>query len=275
MPAPALQSAFGNHGSLLLLSGSVESNAHGLDTFNGRYQGIAAAGSGLIGGQPVPGFEGFTIDTARPEMLGAYRVWEVRGRGIEGGKAERRLDGFPDPHYSLTDWDRVDDAWLTRTPSKITEGMTGSFGGSTVCMACNPKPLGSGWYEVRGSFVGIIRPKPRQRTITVNGQTISSDKLVVSLPGGWTTPQKGVAQLPKIVVRDRYFGMSMAPTQLIPGPAMPPNPPAIKVLTLSGVDVTKYWPGGWHLSSLGDDQISDRSLHAVDWVYEYQWPATP
>ena len=247
--------------------------ANGLDGGTLRYSATSA--DAFHDGDTLADAPGLIVQDCEYELDGTDFDFSLSVLGVDGAKAERRLDGFPDPHYSLTDWDRVEDAWLTRTPGKITEGMTGSFGGSTVCVSCNPKPLEAGWYEVRGSFVGIIRPKPRQRTITVNGQTISSDKLVVNLPGGWTTPQKGVAQLPKIVVRDRYFGMSLAPTQLIPGPATPPNPPAIKVFTLSGVDVTRYWPGGWHLSSLGDDQIADRSLHAVDWVYEYQWPVTP
>lgn len=232
--------------------------------------------------------EAFTVGSMLSAPYGGLRVMDFRRvvdgpayefylavEGVNGPKPTRRLKGFPNPVYSFTEWDRCEDAWITANPNQIVEGSIGGFGGSMVCVSVNPKPLGVGWYEVRAQYLGIMRAKPRQRSITVNGQTISSDSLTVNLPGGWTTPRKGVAQLPKIVVRDRYLGFNPPPTNLIPGNATPLNPPTINFITVNGTDVTQYWPAGWYLSSIASEQIGDKSIYAVDWIYEFQYPKTP
>ena len=46
-------------------------------------------------------------------------------------------------------------------------------------------------------------------------------------------------------------------------------------MTFSGTDVTHYWPGGWYLASISNQEIGESSLHATDWIYEYQFPITP
>lgn len=257
----------------LLTDKRIVRRLDGLDTGTLRY--TTTNPNAFAEGQALLDAPGLIVQDCECEQDGDDYDFTLSVLGIDGGKASRRLKGFPDPHYSLTDWDRVEDAWLTSNPNQIVEGQLGSFGGTTVCISANPKPVYIGWYEVRGSYIGIIRQKPRQRTISVNGQTISGESITVNLPGGWTTPQKGQAQLPKLVVRDRYLGFTPPPTNLIPGPAQPPNAPQVKFFTVSGTDVTRYWPGGWHLASLGSEQIADKGIYAVDWIYEYQYPITP
>lgn len=244
------------------------------DLDQGTLKYVSNSRDSFTPGQALATMPGLTVDDVDSVEDGGG-LWEHTLTVIGRLGGERRKRGFPDPTYSLTDWDKVEDVWITTNARKITQGQIGSFGGNTVCVSVNPKPLWGSWFEVRGTFVGIIQNKPRQRTITVNGQTISGDKLVVQLPGGWTTPQRGQAQLPKLVVKDRYYGIAAPPTALIPGPAEPPDPPAVKFFTVSGLDVTRYWPGGWHLASISNEQISDRALNATDWVYEYQYPVTP
>lgn len=260
----------------LFLDEDITERSEGLDT--GTLHFLARDRHAFITGVmvPVEAYAGLKIMNLRRVNDGsAYEFW-LDVKGVNGPKAARRLEGFPEVTHSFTDWDHVEDAWITNNPNQIVEGQIGTFGGSTVCGTARSKPLTSpGWYEVRGSFSGIIRPKPMQRSISVNGQTISGDRITVNLPGGWTTPRKGVVQLPKIVVRDRYHSLSPPPTNLIPGPLKPPNAPQVLFLSVTGTDLTQYWPGGWHLASLASEQMADRGMYVTDWIYEYQYPATP
>jgi hypothetical protein len=75
-------------------------------------------------------------------------------------------------------------------------------------------------------------------------------------------------------VTDRFITTSAPPTNVIPGNATPPNAPAIKVITVSGVDVTRHWPGGWRMSSVSGQQIGNNSLWENEISYEYQLPVT-
>lgn len=272
MPAPTASIIRGDTSVPVLIGRRIKKNADTLDT--GTLNFVSVNEDEFQIGQVIDQLPGLYVDSVDSNEQGGG-LWEhaVEVIGKLGG--ERRMKGFPDIQYALTDWDRVEDSWITSNADKIKEGQVGNFGGTVVCLNANSKRISPGWYEVRGSFVGLIRPKPRQRTITVNGQTISGERLVINLPGGWSEPQKGQAQLPKIVVKDRYLGFTPPPTHLIPGPAVPPNPPSVNFFTVTGQDVTRYWPGGWHLASLAGEQIADKGLHAVDWIYEYQYPVTP
>ena len=271
MDMPAIIS----HGDIasLLVEKRITRRLDGLDTGVLRYTTIDP--NAFAEGQSVPDAPGLIIQQAESEQDGEDFDFTLSVLGVDGSKPARRLKGFPDRHYNLLDWDRVEDAWLTTNPNLIQEGQTGNFGGTMVCLSANDKQIHPGWYEVRGSFVGIMRNrKDRQRVIRSNGFTVSGDSITVNLPGGWSTPRKGQAQLPKVVVEDTYIGFNPPPTNLIPGPATPPNAPSVKIITVSGDDVTSYWPAGWHLASVGGEQLGERGLWKSTWTYEYQQERT-
>lgn len=255
----------------LLMERSITRRRNGLDGGTLRY--TAASEAAFSEGQFIGGLE---VKECERVQDGTDYDFTLSMLGIDGSKPVRMLDGYPDITYNYTDWDRAEVAYLTNNARQITEGSVGSFGGTTVCVSANPKQIHTGWYEVRGSFLGIIRAKPRQRTITVNGAVHSpSVPIVVNLLGGWNSYAKGTFQLPRIVVQDRYFGFTSPPTGLIPGPAIPPNAPTVKVIGFNNMPVTLQWPNGWHLAAIGDEQIGDRSLHASVWTYEYVMKALP
>lgn len=270
MPTPAAAILHGDFSTPLLLERDITRRLNGLDGGTLRY--LADSETAFTTGQVIGGLE---VEDCRRQQDGTLYEFSLSMYGVDGVKPERQLRGFPDVAKNMMDWDTVEDAYITTNSNKFLEGQSGSYGGVTVCVSALPRRLHGNYYEVRGRFVGLISNKPRQRTMTANGQTISGDLMVVNLPGGWTTPRKSVAQLPKLVVRDRYLTTSPPPTHLLPGPATPIGAPSVKFMTFSGVDVTSYWPGGWHLASLSSQQIGDRGLYANDWVYEYQFPVTP
>lgn len=268
MPTAAI--LHGDFSQPLLLERDITRRLNGLDAGTLRY--LASTENAFAPGQLIGGLE---IEDCQRTQDGGLYEFALQLVGVDGVKPARRLRGFPEKQYVLNDWDQIEDAWITTDEHMFQQGQLGSFGGTTVCVAALPRPLYGSYFEVRGRFVGILSPKGRQRTMSVNGQTISGDLMVVNLPGGWNTPRKSVAQLPKLVVRDRYFSTSPPPTTLLPGPATPPNAPQVKVMTFSGTDVTHYWPGGWYLASISNQEIGESSLHATDWIYEYQFPITP
>lgn len=257
----------------LLTERRITRRLDGLDTGVIRY--TTTDPDAFSEGQSLPDAPGLIIQQAELDQDGLDFDFTLSVLGVDGVKPARRLKGFPDRRYNLLDFDRVEDAWLTSNPSLIQEGQTGNFGGTTVCLSASDKLIHPGWYEVRGSFIGILRNrKDRKRVIRSNGFTVSGDTITVNLPGGWTTPRKGQAQLPQVVVEDTYIGFNPPPTHLIPGPATPPNAPNVKVITVTGDDVTSYWPAGWYLSSVGGNQIGERGLWESTWIYTYQMPYT-
>jgi|GEM_PF-5393268 len=272
MPAPVASIIRGNTSAPILIGRQLKRRADELD--EGMLKFVSTSRDSFTIGGSVAQMAGLTIEDIDSVEDGGG-IWEHSLSVIGKLGGPRRKRNFPDITYSLTDWDKAEDAWITNNAAYITEGQLGEFGGTMICVTANARPLCAGWWEVKGSYVGLIRDKPRQRSITVNGQTISGDRIVVQLEGGWNTPQKGQAQLPKLVVKDRYLSATPPPTALIPGPATPLDAPPVQFITYTGTDVTRYWPGGWHLASLQSEQLSSLGLWAVDWNYEYQYPRTP
>lgn len=266
------------HGSFatpLLLEKRITRKANGLDTGTLSYLsgGIVDA---FTTGSVITDAPGLRIEDVDREQDGGDYLYTLSVLGIDGSKGERQLPGYPRIQHNLSDWDHAEDAYLTANPLRLQQGGYGSMGGTMICTAAESQRIAPGWYEVRGQFTGIITPKPMTRQITVNGNTISGDKITVNMPGGWTTPQKSNVQLPKLVVRDRYYGSTPPPYGLIPGNATPPGSPMPRIIngTTAG-DITHNWPHGWTLSSLAGEQLGNASLWAVDWIYEYNWPVTP
>jgi hypothetical protein len=193
----------------------------------------------------------------------------------EGLAAERRRRGFPRIVENAADWDTAEDGYITTNANRFQAGqISGAYGGTCVCLSASSSLLRTGIYEWNARFVGIISAKPRTRSISVAGRTVSGDAVTVNLPGGWTTPRKGEAQLPQVTVTDTYITSSPPPTNLLPGPAVPPNAPAVKNIPLSGSNLTYHWPNGWMLASITGEQLPGSSLWKNTWTYQWQLPVT-
>lgn len=277
MPTPTLQLPHGDHSTLLFLSGGVESNSNGLDTFSGRFQGATAAGANLRRGLAVPGFAGITIESVRPETMGAYAIWEVRGRGIEGAVAERVI-GQVEPVTSLSDWDTVTITLLTKNSSRYRVGqlLAGDWLGM-VCTDVNASHEEGDWYRLRVQGKGLKRAKNPHRRLTCNGQTISfeSGRWPV-FPGGWNNLRKGVVDLPQITIVDRHWATSRPNTAEVPGSAIPPNAPPLRSLgNIVITGDTNYWPNGWKLTITGAEQLGDSTLWTYERNYTVQWAKLP
>jgi hypothetical protein len=233
-------------------------------------------------GQSVPGYAGLIIDFIDTVNDGGG-VYEhtLTSYGVAGGKAARQIRGFPEPAYNLNDWDSIDDKWITNSPHFFTIGQSGSYGGSTVCISANPKPLGvAGWFLMHGRFVGMVSPKNAVRKITCDSQEISGDLITVPIPGGWNAPLKGSVALPEIVVEDTFFTTTPPPTQLVPSPNTPPNPPTINA-TINGIafssegGATIHYPHGWSLISVSGDPVGSAGPWKNVLRWKFRWPFTP
>ena len=208
MPTPESYYLKGNLTEPVMTARSIKRRADGLDAGTATFISLNEDEFTLDAAiSQLRGMRAREIDTDQDGVIYEHKIT------VEGllGNSERRPKGYPQITTNLTDWDRIEDSVITRNPNRFTAGQTGSYGGNAVCVTAVHHELFGGIYEWKASFIGLISSKPRQRTITVNGQTISSDKITVTLPGGWTTPKKGVAQLPKVVCRDSYFGFTPPP----------------------------------------------------------------
>lgn len=225
-------------------------------------------------GQSITQIPGMYVDDVESTDLGD--AWEhvVTASGLL--TAQRMLKGSPKIKINDSDWDTVTVRMLSANPNAIIKGQLGSYGGYTVCAEAEHEPahVAGRIHLISAIFKGIIQPKSYRRVVTNNGQVVSSDKLTVNLPGGWTTAQKGVASLAKIVVTDTYFSLTPPDTGSIPGTQTPPNAPAVKLITLSGADLTKHYPSGW-VYTCGYRQLPGVSLYEIDRAYEWQLPQTP
>jgi hypothetical protein len=269
MAAPASILYVGDWTAPRLIAKRITQRFGELDTARLRY--VSTASTPFSDGQAAPGMSGFYLDEVESEQQGGRYIHDCSAVGLAG---QKRTKGHPQRNDEYLDWDTVTDEYLTTNANVFRSGQLGSYGGTTVCTSATSVPVLGGIFRVRGTFRGIITAKVRERTISSNGQTVSGDTITVNLPGGWNTPRKGQAQLPKVTVTDKYRGTSAPPTNLIPGPATPPNAPAVKIISVFG-DVTRYWPAGWHLAGVSGTQIGTSGLWESEWHYEYQYPATP
>lgn len=248
----------------------------GLDTASLRY--LANSEDAIVQGGLVPDAPGFVVDEVQPQQVDDLH-FEIEATviGLRSTKAVRRLPGYPKPAPSMDDWDTVSDGWITANPRQFSLGQRGSFGGNTVCVSAPSEKLHPllGLYKVFPTYKGFLANKPRNRVVTVNGQTISGDNIVVNLPGGWSTGRKATVQLPKVVVKDTYFGTTPPPTGSLPGNLVPIGAPAVKFITFNGSDLTSHWPARWHLAAINSEEIGQSGLYKNEWVYEYAHPTTP
>ena len=232
-------------------------------------------------GQFVTGYGGLIIDFIDTVNDGGG-VYEhtLTSYGVAGPKAARQIRGFPNPTINLNDWDSIEDEWITTNPNLFTAGQGGAYGGTTVCVSANPKLLMPGWYKVHARFLGIVSNKNRVRRITCDSQEISADSVRVPLPGGWTFPTKGSVSLPEIVVEDTFFTTSPPPTQLVPGPNAPADPPPVN-LSIAGVSfgvegqVTSHYPHNWSLISVAGDPLGPSGPWKNTLRWKFIWPYTP
>jgi len=227
----------------------------------------------------------FADGAAAPAPWASFRIADIDQEqdgdewlltlNCEGLAAERRRRGYPKITEHLADWDTAEDGYMSSNANRFQPGQISSaYGGTCVCLTASSSLIRTGVYEWTARFVGIISNKPRQRSISVAGQTISGDAVVVTLPGGWNTLRRGQAELPGVTVTDTYITNSPPPTNLIPGPAVPPNAPAIKNIPLSGSNLTWHWPNGWTLASITGEQLPGLSVWKNTWTYKWQVQTT-
>lgn len=264
----------GDYSTPLCIKRSITRSRDGLDRGSLEY---SAGADGLFAPGTTPtDSPGLIIDSSTSDRYGDEYIYNLQVTGIDGSKPDRRVLGWPRVQHNLTDWDTAEDQVIAANANYYVEGQVGSFGGTTFCTSVTTDDLYLGRvFRVTARFSGVIRSKPRQRIITVNGLTISGDAIIVPMPGGWYDPAKGVVQVPKIVVKDRYLGSSPPPTIIVGGPAVPPDPPAIRDDTVGGTELTKYFPGGWWASAIDSEEIIPGLQWAFTITYEYQYPVLP
>lgn len=138
------------------------------------------------------------------------------------------------------------------------------------------------WQRVTVTYRGMMEVKPFSRTITCNGQGMSSGQPITWLfPGGWVDARNAAVNLPKIVCTDTYLTTDALATDEIPlaeaEGATPPDPPDIRTLVITGDSslLTFHWPNGW--SRLAEEHVGSIPLAGVNLkrrVTEYVWPVT-
>jgi hypothetical protein len=275
MPAPAAVTLYGNFATPRCFARSWDTNLEGVDNAELRY--VSNIEDPFVVGGVPPGFPGMIIERIHGQEDGGGVYEHTLGcYGFKNGKSSRRLRGYPRRTVNLSDWDTVEDSYLTSNRAHFVQGQRGTYGGVTICTAVNDEPVYGAIYKVTGRFTGIIETKPYQRSITCNGNQVSGDSIKVQLPGGgttWSDYRKAQVSMPRIVVTDRRLTTTPPPTGIVPGTQTPPNPPQVKAFSITGDDLTSHWPNGWSFS-LESSQIPG-GLYDNRFIYEYQWFQTP
>jgi hypothetical protein len=127
--------------------------------------------------------------------------------------------------------------------------------------------------------------KPYHRTITVNGQQVSStDKVTLTGVGdGDSELRYRAVELPEVVVTDVYIDTEALPTVNIPSShsegGTPPNPPSIRSLSLSSdaEKSVKQWPNEWSLVGTAHIETisSGISLSIYSKTYRFKFTYLP
>lgn len=229
------------------------------------------------GNAPSP-YNAFVIEDFEEETdVTGEVIYTLTCLGVRG--STERLVGKMLPRRVMGDWDTVDFEWITQNAARFREGqmLAGGAWTAMVCTDVQPEHMIGNWLKLRVSGKGIAGPKSSERKITCNGMTISGDAVKWQLPGGWNVAQKGVVDLPQIVVTDTYWTTSPPPTSDVPGSRVPPNTPPIKDLgsvTFASSSAVHYWPNGWKFTVAGE-QLGNASLWRNDFIYTVQWSALP
>lgn len=226
-------------------------------------------------GDAMPGYANVKIDQiARSRDAGDY-ILTLTGVGLVESKGTRAEKGFPKITNNLEALDEAIHSVISTSTNAIEIGDALSGYSNMYCVSTTWEQIHTGFYRINARYVGLIGTKPYKRTISVNGQTMDFENVsVIGLPGGWVTPAKGQISLPKVVVSDFTVINGDPPTNAIPGPLTPPDPPAVKSLSWSG-PVRKVWPNGWTLSSIDGSYIAGTSIWAGTLTYEYVWADLP
>jgi len=194
--------------------------------------------------------------------------YDVSSKGLAAGKF-RRVDGFPSRRGQIQDWDTETDQWLSTNPQHFARGQ---WYNGKICTEASAEPLHAelGVYRCTAQLVGLnAGPRRVSREVNCNAAQVSRDKVKVTLPGGWNDYRKGVLSLPKVTVTDTWLAYSPPPTGLIPGTLTPPNAPPVRIITLTGDDLTWHWPNGWTFTVQSSQPFGDVSLWRNQWVYEW------
>lgn len=225
-------------------------------------------------GSIVDGY-GLEVEESESEQDGLTDVIHtLRVVGVYGARPERRLLGYPQINETLVGFDQISDSIITTNPDNYGRGSVHATYGSMICVDSPRVNLWRNWWKVDPHYQGLIGSKTYKRQITVNEEVVSpQQEIVVSLPGGWSTPRKAQASLPKIMVRDTNVTLVDSPTDSIPGNSTPDSPPAIAGISLSGTGLVFRWPWAWKLASLDRDAIPGTSIALETLSYEFVWEA--
>lgn len=196
----------------------------------------------------------------------------LRVQGLSTGTSRMIASSFTE---NAEGFDQGSETWIARTnsvPKPLNSSAT-SYS-NMICVAVEKEIQQFGnppWARFTSRFMGIMGLKNYKRRITVDGNTVSHDSLIVNLPGGWTTARKSTVDFPRVVVEDAYLQTYRPDSALanLPGNATPPNAPPVRVIASSGSELTYHWPSGWKLASVGWDEIPGTSIGIATFRYEY------
>ena len=137
------------------------------------------------------------------------------------------------------------------------------------------------WKTITCAYLGKAWSKPYHRTVTVNGQTMTSSKPISwDFTDGSTDLLNRSVKLPQVMVTDISVTASALATSSVPTSqgegGTPPNPPSIRSMFIFGaVDELIYqWPSGWSIEDVSHVETINAliSVTVQRKVYVYNWP---
>lgn len=260
----------------LLVANQYRTVIDGLDTASLEYEGCTNRDAFTFG-QAAPGYAGLYIDAVDHEQDGDEWRLKLGCSGISGNHGIRQSLGYPKISENLEEWDRVEDEVVSANRNYFRQGGFGiGYGGTMVCISAGAEPINRSktYWRCRGSFLGIITPKPYKRQITCGNQVVTGDEIIWNLEGGWATASKASVALAAPIVSDTYLSTFPPRTGAIPGSSTPPNAPLVRVINATVSNPRKYWPNGWELT-VSSRQIAGVQLFENTYTYRWQYKVLP
>lgn len=278
MALPIAQIVKGTVATPRLIAEEIDHRADGMDACTLSYL-HATRGQFPRGAQLGGDYAGMFVDSVR-ERIATYGVYQsdIQASGLRGA-TERRLTGYPKgPRESTDSWDEVQDMLYVINRAAYPRGSRVAWTGiNGVFFVVNrdPQPTGrSGQIFTLGiTAKGLVNGIPRRtkRDYDTTTITITGDRMRIALPRGWLNYIPGRAELSYPQVVDTWLTMTPPDTSGITTNQTPPNPPGIRAIDFTGVEVQRQWPWGWVYTVKGTQPFGpDIPLYEVQKTFTWK-----
>lgn len=234
-------------------------------------------------GKPPPNHPHMRLTEAEREEDGPVWQWRLNAEGIAGKGPDKTLKLVTDEPEE--GWDGGMWEVLTRQPGAARFARGASLPGYANLFVTDrqKEEVGDGlWWMALTTKGAIDAAKTRKRRVDTNEIKVRPSDPNLTTPETQTngagfalnanagTYQNMEVSFANIVVRDTFFKTEKPDTDGIPGNVTPDDAPEVWEFTWSAATVVANWPYQWCLANIQAEQLLNKNLWMVTYVYEYR-----